>query len=88
MIFTTLLAYGAFVAASRDAPVFSPADLQPLLSDAAEVYLPGSEGFANATFRWSAAIRPEFDVIVKVKTEADVRRTVCRLPHLALLCLY
>jgi len=74
MLILILLACAALVTA-----VPSPADLQPLLSDAAEVYFPGSEGFANATYRWSAAVRPHFDVIVKVKTEEDVRQTVCCL---------
>ncbi|KAF2471875.1 FAD-binding domain-containing protein [Lindgomyces ingoldianus] len=51
-------------------------DLGPLLSQEAQIYLPGSEGFSNATTRWSAAARPDFKAIVKVKTEADVQHTI------------
>jgi ABC-type taurine transport system substrate-binding protein len=51
-------------------------DLQNALSRGAEVYYPGSEGFANATTRWSAHIQPEFDVVVRVKTEEDVQNVV------------
>lgn len=46
------------------------------LSHAAKVYYPGSEGFANATLRWGAAQTPQYDMIVKVATEADVQKTV------------
>ena len=55
------------------------ADLQ--LSPNAQVYLPGSEGFTNATTRWSEASKPGFDVIVKPATEEDVQQTVTRCPQ-------
>ncbi|KAF2009519.1 FAD-binding domain-containing protein [Aaosphaeria arxii CBS 175.79] len=50
--------------------------LSQQLSKQAEVYLPGSEGFANATLRWNAAALPHLDIIVKVETERDVERTI------------
>jgi len=46
------------------------------LSQLAEVYLPGSEEFANATVRWGAGQTPHYDMIVKVATEEDVQETV------------
>lgn len=51
-------------------------DIGSSLSRGAEVYLPGSEGFINASTRWSATDAPHFDAIVKVKTEADVQQVV------------
>lgn len=51
-------------------------DLQPLLSSAAEIYYPGSVGYINVTTRWSAAIKPGLDVIIKVASEEDVQATV------------
>lgn len=50
--------------------------LQPSLSAGAEIYLPGSEGFARADERWSANAKPQFAAIVGVRTEEDVRKTV------------
>ena len=57
-------------------------NLEPHLSQSARLFLPGSEGFINATTRWSAAARPDFKAIVEVKTEGDVQHVVClgRLP--------
>lgn len=52
------------------------------LSQSSEIYFPGSEGFENATLRWSAAQTPSFDAIVKVTTEQDVVETVSRLLQL------
>ncbi|KAF2870121.1 hypothetical protein BDV95DRAFT_74340 [Massariosphaeria phaeospora] len=54
------------------------ADLEGQLSNGAEIYLPGSEGFANATARWSDAVsaRPDFEIIVRVATERDIQTTV------------
>lgn len=46
------------------------------LSDAAHVYYSGSAGFANATLRWGAAQTPQYDMVVKVATEADVQEAV------------
>lgn len=51
-------------------------ELESPLSRGAKVYYPGSAGFSNATTRWSAAIRPEFEVVVEVSTEEDVQHVV------------
>lgn len=51
-------------------------DLQPLLSKGAQVYYPESDGYTNATTRWSAAIKPGLDVVVKAASEEDVQHTV------------
>jgi hypothetical protein len=48
------------------------------LSELAEVYLPGSEEFANATVRWGAGQTPHYDMIVKVATEEDVQEAVSK----------
>ncbi|ORX97112.1 hypothetical protein BCR34DRAFT_607410 [Clohesyomyces aquaticus] len=50
--------------------------LNPLLSHEAQIYLPGSEGFVNATTRWGGATTPTFTAIVKVTTETDVQHTI------------
>lgn len=50
--------------------------LGPSLSAGAEVYLPGSEGFATANTRWNAAAAPGFEAIVKVKSEEDVQGVI------------
>lgn len=50
--------------------------LGPLLSSNAEIYLPGSEGYANGTIRWSSLDQPDIAVVVKVATEGDVQQTV------------
>lgn len=52
-------------------------DLKPLLSFSAEIYYPGSEGYRNATERWSSYTNPILDVVVKVTCEEDVQETVC-----------
>ncbi|KAI3390594.1 hypothetical protein diail_9111 [Diaporthe ilicicola] len=49
--------------------------LATLLSGDAEIYLPGSEGFANGTISL-AAKKPQLDALVKVATEEDVRNTI------------
>lgn len=54
-------------------------DLQPLLSSAAKIYRPGTEGYINVTARWSADTKPGLDVIVKVASEEDVKATVSSL---------
>ncbi|KAH8799085.1 hypothetical protein F5884DRAFT_825350 [Xylogone sp. PMI_703] len=50
-------------------------DLQPLLSENAQIYYPGSEGYKNATARWASAVKPGIDVVVKVASEQDVQHT-------------
>lgn len=51
-------------------------DLRPLLSDGTQIYFPSSDGYAEATTRWSASIKPGLDVVVKVTSEEDVQQTV------------
>lgn len=51
-------------------------ELRPLLSKGAAVYLPGSDAFASASSRWSSAIRPDYEAIIRVKTEEDVQHIV------------
>lgn len=46
------------------------------LSGDAEIHLPGSTQFANATTRWSAFKAPHFTVVVEVATDGDVAETV------------
>lgn len=52
------------------------AGLGAQLSKGAEVFLPGSSGYTNATTRWSAAVRPDLDAVVKVRTEEDIQKVV------------
>lgn len=52
------------------------ANLQTSLSEDARITYPGSEEFANATFRWSTYGEPTFAVAVDVATEEDVSQTV------------
>lgn len=49
--------------------------LSSMLSGDAEVFFPGSEGFANGTATL-ASKKPQFDALVRVATEEDVRNTV------------
>lgn len=55
-----------------------PSELAPLLSPAAKIHLPGSNGFELVTDRWNSWQNPHFDIVVEVATEADVSHTV---PH-------
>jgi hypothetical protein len=64
---------------SSSSPVPRVDDFVALLSDAAEVYYPGSEKFASATLRWGAAQTPQYDIVVKVATQADVQEAVRNL---------
>lgn len=50
------------------------------LNSKAEIYYPGSEQFLNASVRWSAAQTPQYDMIVKVSSEADVQKIVDKYP--------
>lgn len=52
------------------------ADLRPLLSHKAGIYLPGSTDYADATTRWDAPTQLGLDLVVKVASEADVQHTV------------
>lgn len=50
--------------------------LAPLLSPEAAIWLPGTEGYAIATDRWTPRKNPSFDVVIDVATEEDVAQTV------------
>lgn len=54
-------------------PTFS--SLSSTLSGDADIYFPGSEGFANGTVSLVAK-KPQLDALVRVVTEEDVRNTV------------
>ena len=51
-------------------------ELAPKLSDSAEIYLPGSGGFDEASTRWSVLEQPEVNVVVVPGTTEDVAETV------------
>lgn len=53
-----------------------PHKLAPLLSPAAKIHLPGSNGFELATDRWNHWKSPHFDVVIEVFTEDDVAHSV------------
>lgn len=50
--------------------------LRPRLSGEAQIFLPGSEGYGNATLRWSRLIDPNLAMVVAPKTERDIQETV------------
>ncbi|ORY54706.1 uncharacterized protein BCR38DRAFT_403853 [Pseudomassariella vexata] len=52
------------------------AELGPLLSTNARIYLPGSEAFETATTRWSVLLQPAIAVVVMPAVEEDVVQTV------------
>ncbi|OAA50360.1 FAD binding domain protein [Metarhizium rileyi] len=67
----------------------SPQELRQILSPGATVYLPDSEGFSNASIRWSTLELPTVNLVVVPATEKDVSETVKyankkNLPFLAL----
>jgi len=76
---TALAAWVATAQASLNMSDTSFKLFKSSLSQLAEVYLPGSEEFANATVRWGAGQTPHYDMIVKVATEEDVQETVSKL---------
>ena len=64
-------------------------ELVDRLSSSAQVYLPGSEEFTEATTRWSMLHAPTFSLIVVPHTEDDLAETVkyaneLNLPYLAI----
>ncbi|KAF2641134.1 FAD-binding domain-containing protein [Massarina eburnea CBS 473.64] len=76
---TSTLLWGLGTALSSISLVFLPttrASESIPGTNGAEVYLPGSEGFAQANARWSAVDAPSFDTIVKVKNEAHVQAII------------
>ncbi|KAK8123395.1 hypothetical protein PG999_003313 [Apiospora kogelbergensis] len=52
------------------------ADLRARLSREAQIFLPGSEGYENATQRWSRLATPAFAIVVAPRTERDIQETV------------
>ncbi|PWI72468.1 FAD binding domain protein [Purpureocillium lilacinum] len=50
--------------------------LNARLSAGAKIHLPGAEGFARATWRWSAGYAPEANIVVVPSTGDDVAETV------------
>lgn len=50
--------------------------LRPRLSKEAHIFLPGSEGYINATLRWSNLFAPSLTVVVAPKTERDIQETI------------
>lgn len=65
------------VAGHEDWPKRNIVDtLVPSLSGNASVYLPGSDGFDEATSRWSQLGAPNITIVVEVATEDDVVSTV------------
>lgn len=74
--FTTFCAV-AEVLSLAPARAVDPAlsSLSSMLSGDAEIYFPGSEGFASGTLTL-AAKKPQLDALVRVATEEDVRNTV------------
>ena len=65
----------------------SPATVQqelgPCLSKKASLYFPSSPNFQNNTQRWSAAIDPDFAVVVIPAVDRDVSCTVSGVPFQA-----
>lgn len=51
-------------------------ELGPLLSKNASIYFPNSAQFANLTQRWSAAVDPNFALVVVPGVAKDVAATV------------
>ncbi|KNG50758.1 fad-dependent oxygenase [Stemphylium lycopersici] len=78
MLCKALWAATTFAVALVAATPFSSSqnDFAACLSEDAEIWYPGSEEFANATLRWGAAQTPQYDMVVKVATEADVQQTI------------
>ncbi|GAW10739.1 hypothetical protein ANO14919_000740 [Xylariales sp. No.14919] len=52
------------------------AELNARLSPGAEIFLPGSSGFAQATNRWSVRDAPDFNIVVVPSVENDVSEIV------------
>ncbi|KAK7909037.1 hypothetical protein PG985_014915 [Apiospora marii] len=50
--------------------------LRPRLSKGAQIFLPGSEGYKNATLRWSSLFAPVLAVVVAPRTERDIQETI------------
>ncbi|KAI0427305.1 FAD binding domain protein [Xylaria sp. FL1042] len=67
---------------------FNIQNLTDKLSSSAQVYLPGSNGFNNATARWSSLDTPNFRMVVAPNVENDVAEIVkfangMNIPYLA-----
>ncbi len=62
--------------------------LEDILFQGAAVYLPGSEGFTEATTRWSSLYAPNLTLVVSPSVEDDVAKTVrVAKGHVILLCV-
>lgn len=77
---------------SRSSPTagisFDIQNLTDKLSSSAQVYLPGSNGFNNATARWSSLDTPNFRMVIAPNVENDVAEIVkfangMNIPYLA-----
>ncbi|XP_014554941.1 hypothetical protein COCVIDRAFT_103737 [Bipolaris victoriae FI3] len=66
----------SLVSATPPSSAHSLREFVASLSPTAQIYFPGSEEYTNATLRWGAGQTPQYDIIVKVATEADVQETI------------
>lgn len=66
----------SLVSATPPSSAHSLREFVASLSPTAQIYFPGSEEYTNATLRWGAGQTPQYDIIVKAATEADVQETV------------
>lgn len=73
--FTIKLASSSFQALP-DLRTLVPQELSPKLSSGARTIFPEDAEFTNATTRWSAAIHPEFDVVIAVAQPLDIQEIV------------
>ncbi|KAK8091537.1 hypothetical protein PG997_001898 [Apiospora hydei] len=60
----------------QDAAASATLLLRPRLSKDAQIFLPGSPGYANATRRWSTLFSPSLSLIVAPRTEHDIQSTI------------
>ena len=83
---SAITAVAAWAAGSAARPAICPRgtewvedvqnELAPKLSDGAEIYLPGSGEFDEASTRWSVLEQPEVNVVVVPGNAEDVAETV------------
>ncbi|KAK7937279.1 uncharacterized protein PG986_014147 [Apiospora aurea] len=60
----------------QDAALSATLLLRPRLSKDAQIFLPGSPGYVNATQRWSTLFSPSLSLIVAPRTEHDIQSTI------------
>ena len=76
-LFGAMSAFSAGLLSTLNFPATFAFEQAVLSLDARTIsYYPGSQGFLNASARWNGAQTPQYDVIVRVDTEADVMETV------------